>query len=205
MVEAIQQKPGCEPGFRITSMSRTSVACDDRRVEVIVYAGAQEVFLHARGIGGRTHAKDDAGCRGRAQIDVEVFGLGGPVRSQQAKQGERRFDAGTCGPASSGRPQRIGPSRRVDVGPDRTVGVTAGGIEQRCADRIADAAPCRGEPRQAAIVSSKNGRGAGCDAGFVVSQGRTLNVGFHAENQIRRLPVVAGLTAAEIAIRADAE
>jgi hypothetical protein len=92
--------PAARPGFVDLTpcyLSR-SVLRNNRAVEVIVQAGAEDVL-------GNLALADDAGndrVRSRAEIDIEIFGLRGPVRSEQAKQLERGLDASASSPAALG-------------------------------------------------------------------------------------------------------
>ena len=69
---------------------------------MIVHPGAEDVLLDAGAGDQRRDADDEGRARDRSEVDIEIFGLGGPVRPEQAEQGERRLDAGAGRPAAPG-------------------------------------------------------------------------------------------------------
>src|SRR6218665_2986556 len=79
-------------------MSLGSVLRNDRAVEVIVQAGAEDVLGDLALVG---HAGSNQ-IGGFAEIDIEIFGLAGPLRPEQAEQLERGFEASAGGPAGLG-------------------------------------------------------------------------------------------------------
>src|SRR5712672_3682049 len=86
-----KQKPrAVARGFRICASVRAmrSVAREDRAGELVVQAGANDVFLEADIIHNRGHRGIEA-----AEIDVEIFDLRAPV----AQEGV--FKTGADGPA----------------------------------------------------------------------------------------------------------
>src|SRR6187402_2282456 len=93
-LEAYKQKPRPQGrGFRFQRCREAwylnSVLGDDRAVEVVVQAGAEDVLGD---LGGRGCAGGDQVGAG-AEIDIKIFGLGGPGRSEQAEQLEGGLDA----------------------------------------------------------------------------------------------------------------
>jgi asparagine synthase (glutamine-hydrolysing) len=102
-----------------------------RMDEAVVETGANDVGLERRIRSGQADAA------AAAEIDIEIFELGGP------RSGNRGFDAATPGPAGLGR-GRVGEAsqRRLDVAEGRA----AGHVRQETVERIADAAARGGEP-----------------------------------------------------------
>jgi hypothetical protein len=99
---SVKEKPRPKGrGFEGSNPLR-SVSRNHRRVEVIVQAGAEDVFLDL----GRQYARpgpdDVEAVGGLAEIDIQIFGLGSPVRSEQVQESEGRFDAGAGRPAGPG-------------------------------------------------------------------------------------------------------
>src|SRR5690349_18789152 len=94
-----KKSPGREAGALSSSMvaylslnTCRLVFGDDRRIEMVVQAGAEDVLLHL----GAEHMlswSERIGIRCATQIDEEIFGLGRPIRSEQAEEIERGFDA----------------------------------------------------------------------------------------------------------------
>ncbi len=109
-------------------------AREDRTGELVVQAGAHHVFLEADVVRQR---RGEGGAEA-AEIDVEVFDLGGPV----AEEGV--FEAGAGGPADAGfagaQRQRI--DRRLDVAECGA----AGDVRHEPIEGVADAAARGGEP-----------------------------------------------------------
>src|SRR6185312_12203640 len=65
--------PGLGPGvFSFAPMKRRSVLRDDRRIEVVVDAGAEDV-LGNRSVRRRRNGAENEGIRRGAEIDVEIF------------------------------------------------------------------------------------------------------------------------------------
>ena len=76
---------GCGPSLGLAFARRLrSISRNDRRVEVIVQAGAEDMLVHLGAVGRGNHGAagngNPEGARRRAEIDVEIFGLRGPVR-----------------------------------------------------------------------------------------------------------------------------
>ncbi len=134
------------------------------------------------------------------EIDIEIFGLRRPMRSEQP------LDAAASRPASEG----AALLERIDA----AVSEAAGAIEQQGGgDEIADAAAHRAEPRQAEIAAvaghkrreDTGGRahiGAGIRAGIVAlvaaGEAGALEVRFGADQEgIAELVIIANLTATD--------
>ena len=84
------KSPGPRPGASVCASVRTtrSVSGEDRAGELVVQAGANDVFLEADVGRQRRGAGVEA-----AEIDIEIFDLGGPI----AEEGV--FETGADGPA----------------------------------------------------------------------------------------------------------
>src|SRR5262249_9648112 len=85
----------------------TGLLHDDRRIEVVAQAGAEDMLTHL----GAAGCSDNGGAWDRdrkdtglgTEIDIEIFGFRGPILAQHSRhERERGFDTATHGPAASG-------------------------------------------------------------------------------------------------------
>src|SRR5882724_12595367 len=137
--------------------------------EVIIDAGAQRPEMVTVGYAG----DGEVGAR---QIDVEIFDLGAPARS------EAEFGADTRGPARIG----VGFRQAECLAAQFAERQTPGAIQQNVVERIADPAAHRAEPWIRKLPGRKCLVGAG-----------NLDVAFDAEHpRLIQSPIVAALHAA---------
>src|SRR4029079_5288407 len=114
-----------------------SVAREDRAGELVVQAGANDVFLEADIV----HRSDRRGIEA-AEIDIEIFDLRAPV----AQEGVFKTDADGPAELVARRRSRKSGGRYVDQRRDPPVGAAAGDVRQPAVEGIADPAAERGKP-----------------------------------------------------------
>src|SRR5262249_15876606 len=197
----------------------------DGGVEVVVERGAHDVGGDVRTGGERNRRRvqgTDDGRRDVAEIHVEVFDLAGHVAEQAG------FDAGAHRPArlylqhAERRAERAGIAGGVetdagkgDGGPDRAYREAAGGVGDDVGRGGGGGAPAGraerievvalDEVRRHRRIEVDDGRiadRAGTDIARRCALPRHLDVAFEAGHPIARLPIVAGLHAADDASEA---
>src|SRR5947209_18764590 len=114
-----------------------SIVREDRSGELVVQAGANNVFLEADIVDQRERPGVEA-----AEIDVEIFELGAPV----AQEGV--FKTGAEGPAELvvRRRSQDAKGRRADGRRDFAVGAAAGDVRHPAVEGVAEPAASRGKP-----------------------------------------------------------
>ena len=209
-------------GILVDERDAGQLVSADGRIELVVDAGAHDVVGDARIRGQRDWRCGEAvgeRSRKRAKIHVEVFDFAGHVAEQAA------LEARTDGPARLDREHAHGrgdharvavgietDAGQVDGGSDRADGETAGGIGHHVGRDGRAKTPAHGaEPIEVMALHEvrrhrriePGSRIADCAGTDIVRRGslpRHLDVGFEAGNPIARLPIVAGLDAADCAV-----
>ena len=164
---AENKKPRMKPGLSCRAGAARSIAREDRRAgtEFVIEAGAEDIGAKVHvDRPGRAAIADAAA--GAAEIDIEIFELGGPVA------GDGEFHAAAERPAGAGAARF---RQRIEVRADLAEGKTAGEIRHEAVAGEAEA-PARGaEPR---IFRDAAGARAGRGRAAVVV--RPAEIGFQA-------------------------
>src|SRR5690242_939833 len=166
----------------------------DHALEPIIDARAHHIHLHTGAIRQRRRTRHHDRVIHCAQIDIEVFEPGAPVRT------ERKFGAGAEGPAAwscilGDRGAQAARGRRAleRDAPDR---IAAGDISEPTVRRITDARARRAKPVHVMFERRRDGRRTERTLrGYAAFGAAPIKIAFGAKNERAGLPIEPSLPA----------
>src|SRR3984957_1460063 len=213
-IEAFLRQARKKPEENRLSFGQKTFRSMRRGSELVVHACAEDRRVIAE-LGGRNRAREEL-SHGRisdrrdvvaAEVGVEIFALDRDVVGDRVFAAAADRPADSRGAGTAGKEEAVRGVEHVEMRASAAVGDTTRGVDHEPIVRRGDeaqAGACSSEPVETRLgvdvedIAREEPRSAKRGAGEVgvLTHGRSVKVGFDAEHEGARLPIVAGLAAA---------